>query len=112
MASSLVFLPVFKIITCIAPYKWITKVSTIQTISNHLGVCLGPLFELVVEIEAGLSSILLNPFFKVVNLAFFKNLTFAVATCVGAVIPSDAINIIEELGEASRVVGGEVFDYV
>jgi hypothetical protein len=84
-------------------------VGTIQTISNHLGTCLGPLFEFILEKEVRIR-LLVNPLAKVIDLALFHN--FARTSGTRATIPSRTINIIEKLGKASGVVGGEVFNYV
>jgi hypothetical protein len=70
---------------------------------------LRPFFEFVVEKEVCVR-LLVNPLAKIIDLALFHN--FACTSGTRTTVPSRAINIIEELGKASRIVGGEVFDYI
>jgi hypothetical protein len=69
---------------------------------------LRPLFEFVVEKEVRIR-LLVNPLAKIIDLALFHN--FACASGTRTAVPSVAVDIIEKLGKARGVVGGEVFDY-
>jgi hypothetical protein len=70
---------------------------------------LGPLFEFVVKKEVRIR-LLVNPLAKIIDLVFAKYIA-TTSSSITTAVPSRAIDIVEELSKASRVVGGEVFDY-
>jgi hypothetical protein len=93
------------------PWKFNGEVIGVCNFDRRIIDRFGPLFELLIVIEAGLCGILVNPFFKVINLALFEQFSLTIASGIRTTIPCSAVNVVEEFGEASRVVGGEVFNY-
>jgi hypothetical protein len=70
---------------------------------------LGPFFELVLEKEVCIR-ILVNPLAKVIDLVFAKYIA-TTSSSITTAVPSRAIDVVKEFGEASGVVSGEVFNY-